>query len=159
MCHDEGYRPGLYIADKFLSAAVRRSKGTLAGDAPYHSYLRVGRTGALIARGRSLERRTPIDETGRNLLNGGRYGGTCERNSCNVLNYQYLIPGSNPVVSATYSSFIDFPNPRFNPRFSVHARERGEYWLQNTPAPLHLEINCWVPAISRSVSEIDSHSG
>ena len=68
-----------------FSGAERRLKGTLAGDVPYHSYLRVGRIGALFARGRSLERRTPIDETGRNLLKGGRYGGTCIRTIVSVI--------------------------------------------------------------------------
>jgi hypothetical protein len=71
-----------------FSGAERRLKGTLAGDAPYHSYLRVGRIGALFARGRSLERRTLIDETGRKLLNGGRYGGTCIKTIRNALIYQ-----------------------------------------------------------------------
>jgi hypothetical protein len=71
-----------------FSGAEPRLKGTLAGDAPYHSYLRVGKIGALFARGRSLERRTPIDETGRKLLNGGRYGGICIQTIRNALIYQ-----------------------------------------------------------------------
>ena len=71
-----------------FSAAERRLKGTLAGDAPYHSYLQVGKIGALFARGRILERRTPIDETGRKLLNGGRYGGTYIQTIRNALIYQ-----------------------------------------------------------------------
>jgi hypothetical protein len=98
MCDRPVLRPMVWATTKSIatastlrtvfSAAARWLKGTLAGDAPYHSYLRVGRIGALFARGRSLERRTPIDETGRKLLNGGRYGGTYIQTIRNALIYQ-----------------------------------------------------------------------